>query len=169
MASRTIEQLKKVGLLSGLSDEEVAIVAGIARRVECKPGEVIMREGEEGETMYFFVEGAVDVTKSLTLKIGRKGFANAEKSMVKLQAEQVSLFGEMAMLEREPRSATITASKRCVLYEVRKDDFSRICDERPAMGLSLMRKIATMLSRRVRKGNEEVLKLSTALSIALTK
>lgn len=89
--------------------------------------------------------------------------------MVKLKAEHVSFFGDMAMFQDEPRSATITASKDCVLYKITREDFTRFCDEYPALGVKILRRIAQTMSSRVRKGNEDVLKLTTALSIALSK
>ncbi len=164
-----IERFRKIAILSDLSDDELGAVADIATRVTYASGETIMHEGESGETMYLFVEGEVDVTKNLTLKIGRKGFGQAEKSMNKLKAEHVSVFGEMAVFGAEPRSATITAASQCVLYEIGRADFSRLCDERPGLGVKVLRSIAAVLSSRVRKGNADVLKLSTALSIALSK
>ena len=161
--------LAKVGILGGLGEDELGKVLAISERVEFKAGETIMHEGEEGESLYFFVEGEVDVTKNLTLKLGDRDFATAEKSMIKLSAERVSVFGEMAVFGPEPRSATITASSDCVLYSVKRAEFSKLCEEECRIGLSIVQKIAAVLCARVRKGNEDILKLSTALSIALSR
>lgn len=165
---REMDVLKKVVLLSDLSDEDLNRIWSISIRMDIPKGTVIMTEGEMGDSMYFFAEGEVDVSKNLTMKIG-KGFGNAEKSMVKLNSEKVSFFGDMAMLQQEPRSATITASTDCVLYEVKRGDFIRLCDENPVMGLKVLRRISSTLCDRIRKGNEDVLKLTTALSIALSR
>ena len=119
--------------------------------------------------MYLFLEGVVDVTKNLTLKIAGRGFGHAEKSMTRLKAGTAPVFGEMSMFGDEPRSATVTAASDCVLFELSREAFGRICDENPRLGLALIRRIASMLSSRVRKGNDDVLKLSTALSIALSR
>jgi CRP-like cAMP-binding protein len=161
--------LKRVAILSDLADDELEFVWKITKKIESPAHKVIMSEGEIGDSMYFFAEGEVDVTKNLTLKVGRKGFGAAEKSMTRLKAEHVSFFGDMAMFQNEPRSATITARTDCVLYEVTRDDFTSFCDEHPHLGLKILRKMAVVLSERIRKGNEDVLKLTTALSIALTK
>ena len=161
--------LRKVGILADLTDDDLRKVLLISQRVVFKSGETIMREGEEGESMYFFVEGEVDVTKNLTLKLGDRDFATAEKSMNKLSASFVSVFGEMSVFGPEPRSATITASSDCVLYSVKRAEFTKLCDDDPRIGLSIVRHITAMLCSRVRKGNEDVLKLSTALSLALSR
>lgn len=164
-----IELLRKVGILADLGEDDLRKVLAISRRVAFKTGEAIMREGEQGESMYFFVEGEVDVTKNLTLKLGDRDFATAEKSMNKLSADRVSVFGEMAVFGPEPRSATITASTDCVLYSVNRAEFAKFCDDECRIGLSIVRRIVAVLCARVRKGNEDVLKLSTALSIALSR
>jgi CRP-like cAMP-binding protein len=89
--------------------------------------------------------------------------------MVRLNARFVSFFGDMAMFENEVRSATITAATDCLLYEVGRADFERLALEDPPLGYQLVRRIATVLCGRVRQGNQDILKLTTALSIALSK
>lgn len=167
--SKNAAALRKVGILQDLSDDELDRVLRIAEPLEVKAGTVIMREDEPGDEVFLFMEGRVDVSKNLTLKIGRTGFGRAEKSMTKLNADQASVFGEMALFGTEPRSATITAASDCVLYRIRREDFSDLCDTNPGLGLKVVRRIAAVLGSRLRKGNEDVLKLSTALSIALSK
>jgi len=154
---------------SDLSAEELAELAGICRVRSFVSGTEIMKEGDTGDTMYLFLSGEVDVTKSLTLSVGRHGFKNADKSFVKLRAGTASIFGEMAMLENAPRAATVTASSDCVLYEIDRASFESLCSRDPALGVKLLRLIAALLSGRVRRVNEEVLKLTTALSIALSR
>jgi CRP-like cAMP-binding protein len=158
-----------ISILSDLSERELDEVFGICKIVEARSGDVVMKEGDEGDSMYLFASGEVDVSKNLTMKIGHQGFGQVEKSMTKLKAEHVSVFGEMALFEKEPRSATVTASTDCVLYEVHREAFAALCERECALALKILKRIAVILCRRVRKGNEDVLKLSTALSIALSK
>lgn len=162
-------RFKKIKMLAEFSDPEVESIRRIAKEVRVPEGEVIMREGEVGDSMYLFAEGQVLVTKNLTLKTGKRGFSQAEKSMVRLDARYVSFFGDMAMFEKDVRSATITASTDCLLYEIKRENFERVIEKNYALGCKLIRKIATVLCHRVRQGNQDILKLTTALSIALSK
>jgi CRP-like cAMP-binding protein len=164
-----LDTFRKMDLLADLSEDELEAVAGIAREVRVPAGEVIMREGEVGDSMYLFAEGEAMVTKNLTLKTGKQGFSQAEKSMVRLNAQYVSFFGDMAMFENDVRSATITASSSCVLYEIKRAELEGLTARRPALGYKLVRRIAVVLCKRVRQGNQDILKLTTALSIALSK
>ena len=164
-----VDGLKKVAILSDLTDKELEYILSISKKIEVPSDNVIMTEGEPGSTMYFFVKGEVKVSKNLTLKIGKKGFGSAEKSMVKLKAEHVSFFGDMAMFQDEPRSATITASIDCTLYEITRESFTKFCNDFPDQGVKVLQRIASTMAGRVRKGNEDILKLTTALSLALSK
>jgi CRP-like cAMP-binding protein len=160
--------LASVTLLADLDEPEIDRLCSTVRRVTAPKGTVIMAEGDVGDTMYFFAEGEVEVTQKLTLKAGR-GFSQGEKSMVRLRSGAVAFFGDMALFEREPRSATITAVADCVLYEIGRDDFERLAEDHPALGYKIMRRIAPVLCQRIRRSNQDVLKLTTALSIALSK
>ncbi|MBL8966778.1 MAG: cyclic nucleotide-binding domain-containing protein [Spirochaetaceae bacterium] len=157
------------GLLAGFGPEEIEAVLAAARRLECPAGKTIMREGDAGETMYLLADGEVEVSKNLTLKLGLHDFARAEKSMTRISAAIAPVFGEMALFASEPRSATVTAATTCVLYEIDRAAFWALGERNPRLALELVRRIAAILSSRVRKGNEEILKLSTALSIALSR
>jgi CRP-like cAMP-binding protein len=119
-------RFKKIEMLAEFTDPEVESIRRIAKEVRVPAGEVIMREGEVGDSMYLFAEGQVLVTKNLTMKTGKRGFSQAEKSMVRLDARYVSFFGDMAMFEKDVRSATITASTDCLLYEIKRHDFERV-------------------------------------------
>jgi CRP-like cAMP-binding protein len=168
--ARELAFLQRVDILADLTRAELAHVHPIVRRSEVATGTVIMREGEPGDEMYLFAEGAVTVSKNLTLKIGKRaGFGQAEKSMVTLQAEHVSFFGDMAIIEHDTRSATITAAADCVLYAITRDDFEELCTNHPQVGVKVLRRVARVLSKRVRDGNQDVLKLTTALSVAINR
>lgn len=158
-----------IGLLADLPAEDIEELRRIARPLRVPAGQVIMREGDTGDSMFLFAQGEVLVSKNLTLKIGKTGFSQAEKSMVRLNARSVSFFGDMAMFENDVRSATITAASDCLLYEVKREDFERLAQRNFRLGYQLVRRIAAVLCGRVRQGNQDILKLTTALSIALSK
>ncbi|MCW8965744.1 MAG: cyclic nucleotide-binding domain-containing protein [Candidatus Pacearchaeota archaeon] len=163
------EFLKGVRILSRLTDMELESILDIVKEIEIPVQRVIIKEGDIGDSMYLFAEGQVNVTKNLTLKLGKAGFSRAEKSMVHLDSKKVSFFGDMAMFDDAPRSATITASAKCLLYEIKRKDFEEVCLSNPELGFKILREIVAVLCTRIRKGNQDVLKLSTALSIALSQ
>jgi CRP/FNR family cyclic AMP-dependent transcriptional regulator len=167
--SKIKKLLHNIDLLKNLTDNEFNELWSVAHPVEFSAGAVVMKEGEIGDSMFLFADGVVDVTKNLTLKIGKKGFGTVEKSMVKLNSKSVSFFGDMAMFENDTRSATLTASTDCLLFEIKRKDFEDVCIKNPKLGFKMIKEIAITLCQRVRKGNQDILKLTTALSIALSK
>ena len=161
--------LRKVPVFAGLSDEQIRKMCSIMRREEFDPGDVVIREGDMGDEMYILEEGTVDVSKVVMLRVGRRDFGQREKTIARLSAENPLLFGDMAMLEREGRSATVTAVTRCRLFVIEREGFERVCEEDPMMGYRMVTSIARLVSGRLRDTNQQVLKLTTALTMALRK
>jgi CRP/FNR family cyclic AMP-dependent transcriptional regulator len=87
--------------------------------------------------------------------------------MIRLKAENGVYFGEMALLESEIRSATVTALTDCSLLELHQKDFLELIAQNPAMGVKLLLRLSQILSRHLRKTNQDVVKLTTALAISL--
>lgn len=167
--SKDIDFLKSIRLFTDLSEDELAKFITICFKLSKKQGDIIMKEGEIGDSMYLFQEGTVEVSHALTMKIGKKGFEKTKKSMARLSAGVFSFFGDMSILSDAPRSATIKALTDCTLYSINKEDFDQFCQKNPVIGYKILRKISEVLCDRVRKGNSDVLKLTAALSIALNK
>ena len=96
-----------------------------------KPGQTIFKEGELGDFMFVLLEGTVDVQVR-------------EKSVGTF--EPVEAFGEMAVIEPSPRSATIIAKTNCRLARINKGRFLVLVRNRPEFALHVM----TMLVERIR-------------------
>ncbi len=169
MTRREGHPLKALGILAELDAAELSGLEALSVLRLLRSGEVIMREGESASSMCILVEGEVDITRSLTLKTGRHDFGSAEKSMNRLKSDGGAVFGEMAMFADHPRSATVVARTDCAVRQIERRDFSLWCRENPEAGIKVLSRVAAVLADRVRKGNDDVLKLSTALSIALAR
>lgn len=161
--------LKRAVILEGISDTDLAVLASHGRFAIFNSGDTIMQEGENADSMFIFIDGEVEVSKNLTLKLSSKDFGQVEKSMNRLKASVAWVFGEMSLFQTEPRSATVTAITECQLFEIHRDEFKKFCKEKPETGIIILERIASILSSRLRKSNEDVLKLSTALSLALNR
>jgi CRP-like cAMP-binding protein len=91
--------LKRVGLFSNLSLEQLEAVNLATQEAEYLPGEIILRENEQGEMLYLLLEGTVEIVKDHGTPHQRR---LAEMSAI-------AYFGEMAILDNSPRSATCLA------------------------------------------------------------
>jgi CRP/FNR family transcriptional regulator, cyclic AMP receptor protein len=162
-----LDTLKRVFILQDLQDTELAEVWGASLPREFPAGSVIMAEGEPGEKMYILLEGEVEVTKRLLLPIDQT--ALLERIMNRLKAGDGVTLGEMALIEHDVRSANVTASSDCRMLELSKENSFRLFNHNPAMGVKILFRLSQLLSKRLRKSDEDIVKLTTALVVALER
>jgi CRP-like cAMP-binding protein len=161
--------LKKIPILRDLDEEELGQFLKIARRVRFPKGQSIITEGQTGETLYIMEEGMVEISKTLVMGKGQENSRDRDKVLTKLSAEDHAIFGEVALFEQSKRTATVVALTDCLLLEISKSDFLRLAEENPRVGYKISRNIAQLLCSRLRKADEDTIKLTTALSIALSR
>ncbi len=156
---------QKIFLFQDLDEAQIREVLALAVPREYAAGQVIIREGEPGDSMFIMEKGEVEITKALTLVLDED--TPKERVMIRLRAEDGVCFGEMALLENEARSATVAACTPCRLLELARRDFLGYVQAHPQVGCQLMLRLAQRLSSYLRKTNQDVVKLTTALAIAL--
>ena len=161
--------LKKIYIFQDLDPDEIAGIADIMTAVEFEAGETIMREGETGHSMYVISSGEVVVTKTLTMKFGQDDFRETDKTLTILKAEDYQVFGEMALVTEMERSATVAARTDCRLYEINRDRFLALAGEKRSLGFRVMMRLTEMVCTRLKKSDEDIIRLTTALSIALSQ
>ena len=161
--------LKRVYMFQDLEEEEILKFAQIMKPRHYAAGQVVMKEGEPGDSMCVIAEGEVEVNKALTMKFGEDDFRETEKVMTVLTSDDHAVVGEMSMFINSGRSATITARTDCMLYEISREDFLKLSRENTALGLKVTFRLAELISGRLKNTGDDVIRLTTALSIALTR
>jgi CRP/FNR family transcriptional regulator, cyclic AMP receptor protein len=163
--------LRKIFLFRDLSEDEMEEVLSRTQTRNFAAEAVIIEEGETGDSMFILLSGEVAITKRLVLGLDKD--TPKERVMNRLKAEdgvyfeEVTLFGEMTLLENEVRSATVTALSECVLLELHQKDFLDLIQNRPVLGVKLLLRLTQGLSARLRKTSKDVVKLTSALAISL--
>jgi CRP-like cAMP-binding protein len=126
-----LQQLvRAVPLFAGLLPSEVDRIALVMRPRDVGAGEVICAEGESGHE--FFV-----------LARGEAGIERGHETIAKLYAGDH--FGELALLDRGPRSATVRALNECRLYVLEDAAFAAVLNEVPALAQKLLAALAGRL------------------------
>ena len=156
---------QKLYLFQDLEEGEIHKVLNRTSLREFPAGAAIIQEGEPGDSLFIMQEGEVEITKQLTLTLDED--TPKERVMIRLKAENGVYFGEMALLENETRSATVTALNDCSVLELHQEDFLDLIEQNPAMGVKLLLRLAQVLSQHLRKTNQDVVKLTTALAVSL--
>lgn len=134
--------LRHVPLFYDLSPEELGKLAPLLREGSCRKNEVLFRTNDPGSTLFILRSGRVKVT--LTDRHGRE--------VILRVMQPGDIFGEMAILDGYPRSATVTALEKSHVFMLDRDSFLRFIQEHPHWSLKML---ATM-SRRLRKANERI-------------
>lgn len=165
----SIALLKETALFKNLTPTEIDKILKVAREVKFAQDDVVMKEGDFGDTLYIIEKGTVEVAKCLTMEgmDDDDSAMGANKVFTRLDASQHAVFGEIALLEDTKRTATIRAVTDCVLLEIRKDDFLQLAEKDNQLGYRILLNLARIVSARLRKADEDTIKLTTALSIIL--
>tara|TARA_B100000945_G_C20404041_1_gene608996 strand:+ start:6 stop:1691 length:1686 start_codon:yes stop_codon:yes gene_type:complete len=127
--------MKGVDLFKDISGQEVSNIAQIAKEREFSANERIMNHGDNGDSMFIIISGSVKV------HIDNKELTTLSKG---------DCIGEMALLDQEPRSASVTTKEETTLLEIYGEDFYDLMASR----MDIMQGIVKVLSRRIRKNNQ---------------
>ena len=167
-----IKQLKSFSVFQNISDDEAKYFFDITEEIRILEGNIFIKEGEVGDSIYMLVDGKVEVSQALTLNLDRQGKDHREKALTKFSSDQSPppLFGEMSLFnEDDLRTANVKALTDCHLLKIMKDDFLRICDTYPDTGYKVMLALCRVLCIRLVNANNNVLKLTTAFSLVLER
>jgi len=110
--------LRRVPLFADLDERSLQAVAILAHDVAFNAGDVLMVEGEAGDAFYVIVDGTVRVEQG-------------DRTVRSLTAG--GFLGEIALVERRPRTATATCVTDVRLFELRTHEFERLLDTLPAV------------------------------------
>jgi len=137
MARRTdafIDHLQAVPLFGALSAKDLRLVARRAEDIQVQAGKQLVAEGELGHEFFVILEGQAKVTRH-----GRKVASIGPGAA----------FGELALLDRAPRNASIVAETDMELAVLGQREFAALIDEVPGFA----HKLLTALARRVREAD----------------
>ncbi len=146
--SNTIADLKSFPLLRSLSDEELGSLAEVMQERSFPAGTEILREGEAGDELFLLLNGSVDVLKTTP-------FGDRYVTASLVDSYHCS-FGEMALIDRGKRSATVLAKTDCRTLVLGYEAFQRFCREHPTIGLELLMSISATLVHDLRMENENL-------------
>jgi len=127
--------LRKVDFFAGLPEEYLTLVTRLARQRRFRAGQVVIQEDSAADTFFIIRSGRVRLTKRLE---------NGEEMLLDEEGEG-GFFGEMAVLDEGPRSATARAMVPTNLLEISRDDFKVLLDQAPLLAYAMMRVLSTRL------------------------
>ncbi len=132
--------LRSVSILAELDPADATSLERLARRRAFAAGDVIVSESERGDALYVLLEGKVKV-----VLYGESG----REVILSIFKEPGDFFGEMSLLDDEPRSATVLAMEPSKLLVLSRADFRAHLARHPRVAVQVM----TELSRRLRRAD----------------
>jgi CRP-like cAMP-binding protein len=136
------EVLRTVPIFSELSDEDITSLAKLALRKRYPKDTVVFFENEEGDFFFTITEGRIKVTI-----LGDDG-----REVILSVLGPGDFFGEMALLDNEPRSATAIAVEESELLSLHRNDFQTVLNDNKSITSALIR----VLSARLRRANHQI-------------
>lgn len=145
--SRTLAgKLAACSLFAYFTAEEVGKVAGFVRLRRVGKGELIFGEGDVGKELYIVEEGSVAISKAIK--------DNLEQVLAHMGPGDY--FGEMAVIENIPRTASASAETDCTLLTIADSDIMRLMDEEPRAAAKIMFNLMKTMSARLQATNEQL-------------
>ena len=135
MSRPKIDELRNIQFFSEMSKRDLRMITRFATTKSQRRGEIVIREGTAADTFYIIQKGKVAITKK---------FEDGEEMVLAVQYEG-DFFGEMALLDQGPRSASAVALEPTVLLEISRADFAILLKKAPLLAYAMMREQSTRL------------------------
>ena len=136
-----LDILKKIPIFRYLTYQELVKVLNSTYVTPYKKGDVIIREGDSGEELFIVLSGTVQVT-------------SRGEQLAELAAG--GHFGEMALVDHSPRSATVEAKSNARMLVMQRSGFYTLIRKEPALAVKLLWSFVQGLSRRLRDTNDQL-------------
>jgi len=138
------EVIKGLAPFDGLDDGEVTEIARIVEQQNVKAGEAVFKEGDPGDTLYIVQSGLVKITTVIS--------EGVEKTLIEVRDGGV--FGELALLDTEFRSACAIADRDTQLVLLQREALTAIADAHPALGVKIFGSLCRTVTQRLRDTTE---------------
>lgn len=145
MNDERYNRLRSAAVFGGLSKPALEMLLADAKVVSRGPGEYFFRAGEQGESLFFIESGDADVSRE---------FEGTEYVLAQLKVGDV--FGELALIEIGPRSASVKAHRACSTIEIRSGAIHQLYAADLEQFTLLQMNLGREVSRRLRKADDRL-------------
>ena len=138
--------LRSVRLFRNVEEEDLAILADSLRERSLKRGQVLFREGDGGEEMFLVRAGSIVISKAVTGRV----------EQVLARVGPGDFFGEMALFDRSPRSATVQTDDEATLLVLDRAALSHLIEVSPRAAAAFFQSLVHVFIERLRASGDLV-------------
>lgn len=136
-----------IPLFDGLTPEGRAALFSVSEQRTCRDGDAIISEGEEGDALFILVSGVVQVEKAT---LDRR-----QEALVSLREGEC--FGELTLVDRQPRSATVRALGHTGVCAFHRDALDRVFAQNPEIHYIVLGNLVKIMAGRLRRVDENLI------------
>ena len=135
-------------IFDGLNESELNKFITLMKFQKVKGDEIIIKEGDDGDTIVLLLSGEVSITQALTLKSNKTIRDNREKTSIRIDSKKSHhFFGEISLFnEVDRRTAKITETTECEIAILNDNDIINLCNEDHSLGYKIMKNLAEKLA-----------------------
>lgn len=142
----------QLDVFANMNEAELGVAKqALTRRVYSK-GDVVFREGDSGDELYLIAKGSASV---------RLRLSGDDRETRLITFSPGTVFGEVALLDQEARSATVEVDEELVCYVLTRRNFDLLTTEHPAVAIKLLTNLGRELSGRLRRANRTIYQLAS--------
>lgn len=139
------EFLNDIPLFDSLKKSEIVRLERNLHLRHYKEGETVFSEGEPGAALYIIKKGFINIYK-----------VHEEEKILLVRLLPGNFFGELALFDESPRSATAIAAKETTLYALSQADLAQFSEKNPSIGFKISMRLGAILSQRLRMANSQI-------------
>jgi len=132
-----VDLFRKVPLFAELDEQELASIAALSSSIDICKKSIVVQEFDPGDSMYVILDGEVKVST----------YSVDGREVVLALLGKSSFFGEMSLIDEQPRSANVTTMQDSKFANIRRRDFVRLLMDQPVIALKLLTEIAARLRK----------------------
>jgi CRP-like cAMP-binding protein len=145
----TFSFLVNLPIFTSLDVDELSVLARHMSFIHLQRGEHLFVEGDQGTFMGFVVNGILEVQKR----------SDTGENITLARLTKGSSIGEMALIDKSPRSATVIARQASTMVTLTDKGFDLLADKHPALAIKVIKKIARLLSMNMRRTSSKLVDL----------
>lgn len=146
-----IQELKGLRIFYNMDERDIFEVMKRCQTHRYTKGDLVFSEGDEDNSLYVIVEGEFEISSQ----------TDSGENLRYFCAGQGLVFGEMAFLDTQPRSASITAIEDGEVFKITREAFDDLFEQQTKTAARFMMGVAEIISRRMRGANRRIKFIST--------